>query len=97
MNWLLEKSEKVLNGAKVQVKDINNLTANEADRVREVMTNANSSLPGFIAVTYYQKWEHKSGYYPSYNWVSSQKTVFMLTRDGYKNQVLKVSDYATEK
>lgn len=97
LDWLLEKSNKALDGAKVKVKNINNLTANEADRVRQAMTNANSSLPGFIAVTYYQKWEHKSGYYPSYHWVSSKKTVFMLTRSGYKNQVLKVSDYATEK
>lgn len=97
LKWLLDKTQKALDGAKVKVNDVNNLTSNEASRVQKVMTNANSSLPGFIGVEIYQHWAHKAGYYPKYVWTSSQKSVFMLCRSGYKNQILNVKDYATDK
>lgn len=97
LNWLLNKTQKALDGAKVKVNDINNLTANEAARVQKVMANANSSLPGFLDIAIYQHWAHKAGYYSAASWTSSQKSVFMLQRRGQKNQILNVKDYATEK
>lgn len=96
LNWWLKNSQRALNGAKVKVKNINKLSVFDAAQVQKVMTDANSGLPGFVDVAIYQHWAHKNGYYPSYNWVSSDKSVFMLRRDGYKNKILNVADYATE-
>lgn len=97
LTWYLENSESELDGAKVKVRDINNLTGTEAGKILKVMINANSSLEGFTSVNFYQHWEHKNGYYPSYYWKNSKDTVFMLSRDGHKNEILNVADYATEK
>lgn len=97
LKWWLESSQKALDGAKVKVKNIKKLSALDAARVQKVMTNANSGLSGFVDVAIYQHWAHKDGYYPSYSWVSSEKSVFMLRRNGYKNKILNVADYATEK
>ena len=33
----------------------------------------------------------------AYSWTSNKKSVFMLVRSGYKNQILNVKNYATEK
>lgn len=95
--WNLDQAQSALDGAKVKVKDVDNLTVNEANQVLQVMRNANGKLDTSDTVSIYQHWAHKDGYYPSYNWVSSKKSVFMLTRSGHKNQILDVKDYATEK
>lgn len=95
--WNLDQALSALDGAKVKVRDINNLTSNEAGRVLQVMRAANEKLGTYDTVSIYQHWAHKDGYYPSYSWTSSQKSVFMLVRSGHKNQILNVKDYATEK
>lgn len=97
LTWYLENSENELDGAKVKVRDINNLTGTEAGKILKVMINANSSLEGFTSVNFYQHWAHKNGYYPSYYWKNSKDTVFMLSREGHKNEILNVADYATER
>lgn len=97
LSWNLKQAQSALNGAKVKVKNINDLTVNEAGQVLQVMRNANEKFDTYDTVSIYQHWAHKNGYYPSYSWTSSKKSVFMLSRSGHKNQILNVKDYATEK
>ena len=99
--WQLKQDKADLNGAKVKVKNIKDLTFNEANQILQVMNNcyANSFYSSGIAkdsVAIYQHWAHKDGYYPTYRWNSSKVSVFMLRQQGEKNRILDVSDFATE-
>lgn len=100
--WQLKQDKADLNGAKVKVKNIKDITFNEANQILQVMNNyyANSFYSSGFAkdsVAIYQHWAHKDGYYPTYRWNSSKVSVFMLRQQGKKNRVLDVSDFATEK
>ena len=63
--WQVNFAKKNLKGAKVKVKDINNLTPLEAQQVLNLMRQAYNSDKNYPMVEVYQKWAHKPGYYPA--------------------------------
>ena len=94
--WQVDFAKKNLKGAKVKVKDINNLTPIEAQQVLNVMRQAYNGSHAVVGV--YQKWAHKPGYYPAEGWKGNQKTrYYLLPGNGAKKVLLKFSDFATEK
>lgn len=96
--WQVDFAEKNLKGAKVKVKDINNLTAIEAAQVLEVIRQAYYSGKNYPMVSVYQKWAHKPGYYPAEGWKGNDKTrYYLIPSSGAKKELLKFSDFATEK
>lgn len=96
--WQVDFAEKNLKGAKVKVKDINNLTAIEAAQVLNVIRQAYYSGKNYPMVSVYQKWAHKPGYYPAEGWKGNDKTrYYLIPSSGAKKELLKFSDFATEK
>ena len=96
--WQVDFAKKNLKGAKVKVKDINNLTAIEAAQVLEVIRQAYYSGKNYPMVSVYQKWAHKPGYYPAEGWKGNDKTrYYLIPSSGAKKELLKFSDFATEK
>ncbi len=96
--WQVNFAKKNLKGAKVKVKDINNLTAIEAAQVLNVIRQAYYSGKNYPIVSVYQKWAHKPGYYPAEGWKGNDKTrYYLIPSSGAKKELLKFSDFATEK
>lgn len=96
--WQVNFAKKNLKGAKVKVKDINNLTPLEARQVLNVIREAYKSDKLYPMVAVYQKWAHKPGYYPGEGWKGNQKTrYYLIPSSGAKKVLLKFSDFATEK
>lgn len=96
--WQVNFAKKNLKGAKVKVKDINNLTPLEAQQVLNLMRQAYNSDKPYPMVSVYQKWAHKPGYYPAEGWKGNQKTrYYLIPSSGAKKVLLKFSDFATEK
>ena len=96
--WQVDFAKKNLKGAKVKVKDINNLTAIEAAQVLNVIRQAYYSGKNYPMVSVYQKWAHKPGYYPAEGWKGNNKTrYYLIPSGGAKKKLLKFSDFATEK
>lgn len=97
--WQVDFAKKNLKGAKVKVKDINNLTAIEAAQVLNVIRQAYySGKNNYPMVSVYQKWAHKPGYYPAEGWKGNNKTrYYLIPSGGAKKKLLKFSDFATEK
>lgn len=96
--WQVNFAKKNLKGAKVKVKDINNLTAIEAAQVLNVIRQAYFTGKNYPIVAVYQKWAHKPGYYPAEGWKGNDKTrYYLIPSSGAKKVLLKFSDFATEK
>ncbi|GAA2859989.1 SLAP domain-containing protein [Lactobacillus intestinalis] len=96
--WQVDFAKKNLKGAKVKVKDINNLTAIEAAQVLNVIRQAYYSGKNYPMVSVYQKWAHKPGYYPAEGWKGNDKTrYYLIPSGGAKKKLLNFSDFATEK
>lgn len=96
--WQVDFAKKNLKGAKVKVKDINNLTPLEAQQVLNVIRQAYNSDKTYPMVSVYQKWAHKAGYYPAEGWKGNDKTrYYLIPSSGAKKVLLKFSDFATEK
>ncbi|RVU70574.1 MULTISPECIES: SLAP domain-containing protein [Lactobacillus] len=96
--WQVDFAKKNLKGAKVKVKDVNNLTPIEAEQVLNLARQAYDNDKNYLGVAVYQKWAHKAGYYPAEGWKSNQKTrYYLIPAHGGKKILLKFSDFATEK
>lgn len=97
--WLVDTAKKDLKGAKIKVKNINNLTGPEAQQIFELMNQRYAEGPGnYPFVGLYHKYAHKSGYYPTSAWDNNEKSVFFLFRSsGAKREKLNIADFATEK
>lgn len=96
--WQVNFAKKNLKGAKVKVKNINNLTALEANQILRVARQAYYSGKNYPMVVVYQKWAHKDGYYPAEGWKGNDKTrYYLIPNSNAKKILLKFSDFATEK
>lgn len=96
--WQVDFAKENLKGAKIKVKDVNNLTPIEAKQVLNLARQAYNSDKYYPSVAVYQKWAHKPGYYPAEGWKGNQKTrYYLIPETGAKKVLLKFSDFATEK
>ena len=96
--WQVDFAKENLKGAKIKVKDVNNLTPIEAKQVLNLARQAYNSDKYYPSVAVYQKWAHKPGYYPAEGWKGNQKTrYYLIPESGAKKVLLKFSDFATEK
>lgn len=96
--WQVNFAKENLKGAKIKVKDVNNLTPIEAKQVLNLARQAYNSDKYYPSVAVYQKWAHKPGYYPAEGWKGNQKTrYYLIPKTGAKKVLLKFSDFATEK
>lgn len=97
MIWQLTYAKHNLKGKKVKVKNINNLTAIEANQVHKVMSQAYNEGSTYPHVSLYAKYAHQDGYYPTTKWTSNEKNAFFLIRKDEKRVKLDIADFATEK
>lgn len=96
--WQVDFAQKNLQGAKVQVKDINHLTPIEAQQILHVAEQSydNDHTPTYVAV--YQKRAHKPGYYRDSDWRGNKKTRYYLVNyQTGKKVLLPFSDFSKEK
>ena len=93
--WQVNFAKKNLKGAKVKVKDINNLTNSEAQQVWDLMSQSYKQGPGYYPfVRLYHKYAHKDGYYPTTVWDNNEKSAFFLFKsDGAKREKLSIADF----
>lgn len=89
----VQNIQKRLDGKKIKVKDVNDLSKIEANAVFALMQNVNTGDK--MRVTIYTDFASKSGRYQSC-FKNSQRSHFVLIDANSKKHDLNVSDYATD-